>query len=67
MNHNDDPILAPGLDNTLIKAIEDVGADLVVMPTHPPTNVDVVMPSNGGKVAPHTKASIFLVRPTGAN
>ncbi|SDO16621.1 Nucleotide-binding universal stress protein, UspA family [Halomonas shengliensis] len=56
-----DPIA--DLDDDLIKAIDEVGADLVVMPTHPPKHVDVIMPSHGGKVATHTKASVFLVRP----
>lgn len=56
-----DPIA--DLDDDLIQAIEDVGADLVVMPTHPPKHLDVIMPSHGGKVATHTKASIFLIRP----
>jgi nucleotide-binding universal stress UspA family protein len=56
-----DPIA--DLDNDLIKAIDEVGADLVVMPTHPPKHLDVIMPSHGGKVASHTKASVFLVRP----
>ncbi|QFU00694.1 Universal stress protein family protein [Halomonas sp. THAF5a] len=56
-----DPIA--DLDDDLIKAIDEVGADLVVMPTHPPKHVDAVIPSHGGKVATHTKASVFLVRP----
>lgn len=56
-----DPIA--DLDDVLIKAIDEVGADLVVMPTHPPKHLDVIIPSHGGKVASHTKASIFLVRP----
>lgn len=56
-----DPIA--DLDDDLIEAIDEVGADLVVMPTHPPKHVDAIMPSHGGKVATHTKASVFLVRP----
>lgn len=63
MNYNDDPTLVPGHDNTLIKTVGDVGADPVAMPTHPPTHANVVMPSHGGKVATHTRASTFLVRP----
>lgn len=55
-----DPIA--DLDDELIQAIEDVGADLVMMPTHPPEHLDVIMPSHGGRVATHTKASIFLIR-----
>jgi universal stress protein F len=56
-----DPIA--DLDNKLIRAIDEVGADLVVMPTHPPKHIDVIMPSHGGKVATHTDVSVFLVRP----
>ncbi|MGR4069352.1 universal stress protein [Halomonas sp. LR3S48] len=51
------------LDDLLIKAIHDVSADLVVMSTHPPKHLDVIMPSHGGKIATHTDASVFLVRP----
>ncbi len=56
-----DPIA--DLDDDLIRAIKEVGADLVVMPTHPPKKLDVIMPSHGGKVATHTDVSVFLVRP----
>ncbi|SHF05705.1 Nucleotide-binding universal stress protein, UspA family [Modicisalibacter ilicicola DSM 19980] len=56
-----DPIA--DLDDVLIKAIDEVGADLVIMPTHPPKHLDVVIPAHGGKVACHTSASVFLVRP----
>lgn len=55
-----DPIA--DLDDVLIEAIDEVGADLVIMPTHPPRHLDAVIPSHGGKVATHTRASIFLVR-----
>ena len=51
------------LDDILVQAIEDVGADLVVMGTHLPTHLDAIMPPNGSKVAKHTEASVFLVRP----
>ena len=51
------------LDGVLIDAIDETGADLVIMATHPPTHVDAVIPSHGGKVASHTRASVFLVRP----
>ncbi|MBB3141562.1 universal stress protein [Halomonas organivorans] len=56
-----DPIV--DLDDVLVDAIDEVGADLVIMPTHPPKHLDVVIPSHGGKVATHTRASVFLVRP----
>ncbi len=51
------------LDDILVKAVEDLGADLVVMGTHLPRRLDAIMPSNGGKVATHTNVSVFLVRP----
>ncbi|WP_346796080.1 universal stress protein [Halomonas sp. Bachu 37] len=51
------------LDDDLIQAIEDTQADLVIMATHLPKHLDAIMPSHGGKVASHTKASILLVRP----
>jgi universal stress protein F len=51
------------LDDVLVKAVGEVGADLIVMGTHLPRRLDAVMPSNGGKVATHTNVSVFLVRP----
>ncbi|PWG63712.1 universal stress protein [Spiribacter halobius] len=51
------------LDDTLIHAIDEVGADLVVMATHLPRHLDAVMPAHGGKIATHTDVSVFLVRP----
>ena len=56
-----DPIA--DLDDVLVAAIDEVGAALVIMPTHPPQHLDVVIPSHGGKFATHTSASVFLVRP----
>jgi nucleotide-binding universal stress UspA family protein len=50
------------LDPTLLKAVDEIGADLVVMATHPPNFSDYIWPSNGGYVAEHAKASVFLVR-----
>jgi len=51
------------VDDVLVDAIDEVGADLVIMATHPPKHLDAVIPSHGGKVARHTRASVFLVRP----
>lgn len=51
------------LDDLLIATIDEVGADLVIMATHPPKHLDAVMPAHGGKVASRTAASVFLVRP----
>jgi len=53
---------AVDLEDTLVKAIQETGSDLVVMGTHVPTWTDALLPSHGSKVAKHTIASIFLVR-----
>ena len=54
---------AVDMDDVLVKAIDEVGADLVIMATHLPRALDAILPAHGGKVASHTDASIFLVRP----
>lgn len=54
------------LDDILVQAIQDVDADLIVMGTHLPRHLDAIMPAHGSKVARHTKASVFLVRPDAA-
>ncbi|WP_416898897.1 MAG: universal stress protein [Minwuia sp.] len=53
---------ATDLDDALLKTIGEVGADLVVMQSHMPNITDYVWPSNGGSIASHSKASVFLVR-----
>ncbi|WP_296761707.1 universal stress protein [Sediminimonas sp.] len=50
------------LDDALLKAVDEVGADLVVMASHIPNVFDYIWPSNGGKIAEHAKASVFVVR-----
>ena len=54
--------LVADVDDVLLEAVSTVGADLVVMASHVPTIVDYVWPSNGGKIAAHSKASVFVVR-----
>jgi nucleotide-binding universal stress UspA family protein len=53
---------AAELDDALITAVKESGCDLVVMATHIPNVVDHFWPSNGGRLATHTNASVFLVR-----
>jgi universal stress protein F len=53
---------AVDLDTALVKAVAETGSDLVVMATHIPNVADHFWPSNGGRVATHTGASVFLVR-----
>ncbi len=54
--------LVTDVDDVLLKAVDEIGADLVVMASHVPTITDYIWPSNGGKIAAHTKASVFIVR-----
>ena len=53
---------ATDLDPTLLKAVEDTGADLVVMASHVPNLTDYIWPSNGGTVATRAKVSVLVVR-----
>ena len=55
---------AAELDDALVKAVHETKSDLVVMATHIPNVADHVWPSNGGRLATHTDASVFLVRPS---
>ncbi|OWU83461.1 universal stress protein UspA [Oceanicola sp. 22II-s10i] len=53
---------ATDLDPTLLKAVDETGADLVVMASHVPNITDYIWPSNGGSVAGHAKVSVLVVR-----
>jgi nucleotide-binding universal stress UspA family protein len=53
---------AVDLDDTLLKAIGEVGADLVVMQSHVPGLQEYLWPSNGGAVATHAPVSVVIVR-----
>lgn len=53
---------ATDVDDALLKAVGETGADMVVMASHVPGLADYVWPSNGGKMAAHSKASVFVVR-----
>ncbi len=50
------------VDQKLIEAIGDLGADLVVMASHQPGWVEYFVNSHGGKLASHAKISVFVVR-----
>jgi nucleotide-binding universal stress UspA family protein len=50
------------LNDVLLAALKETGADLVVMASHVPGLADYVWPSHGGKIASHSAASVFLVR-----
>lgn len=53
---------AVDLDDTLMKAIDETGADLVVMASHVPGLPEHVFASNAGQVASHSKVSVLVVR-----
>jgi nucleotide-binding universal stress UspA family protein len=50
------------LENTLFKAIEESGADLVVMASHVPGMLEHVWSSHAGRIASHAEVSVFVVR-----
>jgi nucleotide-binding universal stress UspA family protein len=54
--------LVTDLDDVLLAAAKEINADLVVMASHVPTLVNYVWPSNGGKIAAHSNAAVFVVR-----
>ncbi len=53
---------AVDIDDALIAARKELGADLVVMATHLPNIGDMFLPSHGGELARHSQASVLLVR-----
>ena len=50
------------LDDALLAAVDETGADLVVMASHLPDLIDYIWPSNGGKIATHAACSVMVVR-----
>lgn len=61
-----DPLMAhdPAVDTTaeLMKAIDKVGADLVIMASHEPGFFEHIFSSHGGYIAQHAKVSVLVVR-----
>ena len=53
---------AVDLDATLLGAVEQTGADLVIMASHIPNLADHLWPSNGGTVARRAKTSVMIIR-----
>lgn len=53
---------AVDLNQSLARAVDELGCDLVVMATHVPNLADHFMHSHGGQLATHTRASVLLVR-----
>jgi len=50
------------LDDTLMKAAHESGADLVVMASHVPGMVEHIFASNAGYVASYSDVSVMVVR-----
>ena len=50
------------LDQTLLRAAEETGADLIVIGSHIPGFPEHFFASNAGYVASHAKVSVFVVR-----
>jgi nucleotide-binding universal stress UspA family protein len=50
------------LDDTLAKAVQETGADLVVMASHVPGVLEHVWSSHAGHLASHADISVFVVR-----
>ena len=53
---------AVDLDSKLLDAVNETGADLVVMASHVPGVLEHIFGSNAGYVAGHAKVSVFVVR-----
>lgn len=50
------------VDRKLLQAIEELGADLIVMATHQPGWIEYLVDSHGGRLASHAPISVFVVR-----
>jgi nucleotide-binding universal stress UspA family protein len=53
---------AVDLDDTLMKAVEESGSDLVVMASHLPGLSEHIFASNAGYLASHAGISVFVIR-----
>lgn len=56
------PDVPAEVDSALMNAVDTVGADLVVMGSHVPGLVEYMFSSHAGKLASHSKVSVFVVR-----
>ncbi|MEW2918162.1 universal stress protein [Ruegeria sp. ANG10] len=54
--------VAAEVDGDLMRAAEDIGADLIVVGTHAPRITDYIFSSHAGYLANHAKVSVFVVR-----
>lgn len=56
------PDVPAEVDSALMRAVDNVGADLVVVGSHVPGLVEYMFSSHAGKLASHSKVSVFVVR-----
>ena len=61
----DVPDPAVEMDGTLLKAISDTDADLVVVGSHQPGWMEYIFNSHGGRLASHAPVSVMVVRDPG--
>ncbi|KUJ85110.1 universal stress protein UspA [Ruegeria marisrubri] len=50
------------VDSDLVRAAEEIDADLIIIGTHAPRITDYVMSSHAGYLAKHATVSVFVVR-----
>lgn len=53
---------AADMDETLVRAVEETGSDLVVMASHEPGIADYLFAAHGPTLAAQSRASVFIVR-----
>jgi len=50
------------VDRTVLRVVNEIGADLIVMASHQPGWAEYLVNSHGGHVASHAQVSVFVVR-----
>ncbi len=50
------------VDSVLVRAVDEIDADLVVIGSHRPGWVEYLIDSHGGRIASHAPVSVFVVR-----
>jgi nucleotide-binding universal stress UspA family protein len=61
-HHMTTPDLPAELDTMLLKAVEAVAADIVVVASHEPGRTDYISASHAGRLATYAKVSVLVVR-----
>ncbi|WP_370646553.1 universal stress protein, partial [Photobacterium sp. OFAV2-7] len=50
------------LNKKLLDAIDEIGADLILMATHIPNVSDYIFANHGNYISDHADISVFLIR-----